>query len=577
MRIGLALFCSALFAFDAYAAPQLSAATAPDARSVAVGSPATVFATILNTGDETAQNCAVAKAFDDTSPTVVSYQTVDNSNQLVGTANTPIDIPASGRQGFLVVVTPTGLYNGRVALVFDCNNGSALGLPGINDLQLTAESGSPPDLVTILVTPSDDGVVRVDQAGGAAAAGGAVVNIGGGPAQITASPVLLGLQADTDLQVDLCLSNPATGACIGPRASAVDLTVGNSAQTFSVFLLSDSILGVPLYPGEIRLGVEFRDQSNDGRPGTLRGSSSVAYTAPSAQGLTPSNSPLLGRYSFVMRDEDDDPGGLSLQRGDIFFDETGRGVGAFDIEFGVDTLTQVFVIDGIYDYTNPGQPTLSGTLHFMDSPLEEINFARSTITLNFDVLSGMRGSYAFDSISRPGEDVSGTSSYSYFTDVGRISAIRTGRRPHYVECPTNQLNPFDGAFFRVFFGTRPEPDQIPDGYVGIGTSEARDPDNPEATRSYGLSDATTSPDEDSYIFVGDNIRLEEKWVSGADAFHPYQYGEIQMTGAQVRLPNGTLLQIEFAYVDQCSEDGFSIVAISGDKAFAMHFQRIPDQ
>jgi len=89
----------------AYADTTLAAAVLPTSRSVQTGDTATLFATIINAGSETATGCRIEQ------PTGMaanfSYQTTNPlTNESTGQANAEVSIPAGGSQSFVVAMTP---------------------------------------------------------------------------------------------------------------------------------------------------------------------------------------------------------------------------------------------------------------------------------------------------------------------------------------------------------------------------------------------------------------------------------------------------------------------------------------
>ena len=101
MRIFIAAACLALaFTAAATAQTRLVSATLPGSRAVQAGAPATLFAALINAGDETAENCAIAidAAYSGPVDAELSYQTADAANQLTGTPDTPVDIAPGATQ-----------------------------------------------------------------------------------------------------------------------------------------------------------------------------------------------------------------------------------------------------------------------------------------------------------------------------------------------------------------------------------------------------------------------------------------------------------------------------------------------
>lgn len=166
--------------------PSLNAAVLPYARAVQVNDTASAFGTVINNGTATANGCSVSLPAG--IPAAFSYQTTNASNVLVGSPNTPVDIPAGGAQSFVFGIKPTAsLFSTEIGLVFDCaNSNPAPSYTGLNTLILTASPTPPPDLVAIGATPSNDGVVRLNSPTATGFFATAAVNIGSG-GTVTAS------------------------------------------------------------------------------------------------------------------------------------------------------------------------------------------------------------------------------------------------------------------------------------------------------------------------------------------------------------------------------------------------------
>jgi YVTN family beta-propeller protein len=246
----------------------LNAAVLPSSRSVQVGSSATLFGTIINSGPGTASNCRVAPAT--SAPATFTYQTTDPAtNGLTGTANTPMNIPQGGAQSFLLAFTPSAAFGPTdVAFSFFCSNAvAAASYSGVNTLLLSASATPVPDVVAIALTATNDGILHVPGSNGSGALAVAIANVGSGDA--------LTVQADTGgaslpLMLTLCQTNPATAACLATPSSMVPTTVnGNGTATYSVFAKATGT--VPFMPAANRIFIRFVDSG-----GVTRGSTSVA-------------------------------------------------------------------------------------------------------------------------------------------------------------------------------------------------------------------------------------------------------------------------------------------------------------
>jgi hypothetical protein len=252
-------------------AATLAAAVLPSSRSVQVGTVASAFATIINTGSTTALGCSIAP-----SPPIAgatfSYQATDPStNRPTGTPNTPVDIPPSASQfrTFLITFTASTPFAPLdVHLNFQCSNAPAAPvLTGLNTLLLSASSNPVPDIVALAATLNNDGIVNIPGASGAGAFAVATVNVGTA-GQITVSADTGG--AKLPVTVLLCQTNPVSGQCTSAMGASVTTTIGaGETPTFGVFVFGSGAIGFD--PAASRIAVRFRDAQ-----GVMRGSTSVA-------------------------------------------------------------------------------------------------------------------------------------------------------------------------------------------------------------------------------------------------------------------------------------------------------------
>ena len=254
----------------AVAAPTIVAAVLPASRSVSVGTPATAFATIINTGPDTATSCRIVPAMALPTPTTFMYQATDPAtNAVIGTPNTPIDIASGKAQSFVVTLTATGVMRpDEFRLFFLCSNrAAALIAAGLNTLLFSASVTPVPDIVALAATLNNDGIVNIPGTTGTGAFAVATVNVGA-TGSITAS-------ADTgnaSLPVNIFLrqTDPAIGQCISTIGNSVTTQINaNATPTFGIFVQGGG--NVPFDPAGNRIFVRFKDAG-----GVTRGSTSVA-------------------------------------------------------------------------------------------------------------------------------------------------------------------------------------------------------------------------------------------------------------------------------------------------------------
>jgi len=229
-------------------------AALPGQRVHTQGNPGvTFFATTINNGTTTAVDCGLALASLLTAD--FSYQTTNTANELVGTINTPVDIPAGSAQSYLFTITPTQSFPAtEVALDYDCTNTDPVTvISGVNTVNVLALDDPSPDVIAITLTPSSDGIARIPGTSGSIAVAMASVNVG------TAGDIIVATDTngvDLGTTVTLCQTEPTTGACLSPPAAEVPLTIGAGATpTFSFFITASQ--AISLDPAVNRLNVRF--------------------------------------------------------------------------------------------------------------------------------------------------------------------------------------------------------------------------------------------------------------------------------------------------------------------------------
>jgi hypothetical protein len=247
----------------------LYSAVLPASRSVSVGGTATAFATIINAGATMAEGCTLAPST--ALPGHFVFQTTHPAtNAVTGTANTPINVPAGGVQSFVIAFRPYAAFSPvDFQLEFSCYNAPAAGVTvGLNTLLLSASSTPVPDVVALAATVTGDGIANIPGVSGDGAFAVASVNVGeGGAIVVTADTGA----ASLPIRLELCETNPASGACLQSSGASVVTTIaGGATPTFGIFLHGTGT-AVPFDPATNRVFVRFRDAS-----GAVRGATSVA-------------------------------------------------------------------------------------------------------------------------------------------------------------------------------------------------------------------------------------------------------------------------------------------------------------
>ena len=241
----------------------LAASVLPASRSV-FNTTATAFATIINGGSVTATDCRLVPQTN--TPTSFTYQTTNPAtNGLTGTANTPADIAPGSFQTFAFFFDPVAAFDPiDVVIAFDCANSAPAPITnGLNTLLLASGSGPVPDIIALAATITP-GIVEIPGATGTGLFAVATLNAGV-TGTITASAT-----GAAGVSVQICETNPLTGACISTIGPTVTTSIAaNATPTFAFFVAGSG--NVPFDPANNRVSVVFTDGG-----GVTRGATSVA-------------------------------------------------------------------------------------------------------------------------------------------------------------------------------------------------------------------------------------------------------------------------------------------------------------
>jgi sugar lactone lactonase YvrE len=249
----------------------LLASVLPGGRSVAADAPATVFATILNTGATDLATGGVTLG--PTAPSALSLDfqaTNPATNQPVGALNQTVAIPANGAASFLLTFQSAGaLTASGLGPVFGCDNVQPAPVtPGVSTVDLAFSTMPVADIVALAATAPQPGIVSVPfskQLPGAFAV--ASINVGvAGTLTVTADTGA----ATLPLSILLCPTDPSSGRCLAPLAASQPVTIDAGATpTFSVFITAAA--PVAFAPATSRIFLRFLDAS-----GQSHGSTGVA-------------------------------------------------------------------------------------------------------------------------------------------------------------------------------------------------------------------------------------------------------------------------------------------------------------
>ncbi len=244
---------------------RLRSAVLPTSRYVSTNTAATAFMTVINPGSVDGSNCIIEHhgPYRDS----FSYQTTDPAtNALTGSADTPVDIPAGSYQTFMISITPEADITDtvRFAPYATCDNlPMPLVSPGLNTIDLGADTANGPDLIALAATVNGNGIVDIP-AGRRGVFSVATLNLGGAGA-VTVRAISLDPALPATAQV--CQTAP-DASCMAPPADSLTLNIADGdTPTFGVFVSTDFVT-----PFNARQRLQFQMRVND----EVRGSTSVA-------------------------------------------------------------------------------------------------------------------------------------------------------------------------------------------------------------------------------------------------------------------------------------------------------------
>jgi hypothetical protein len=263
-------------------APRVVSSVLPITRSVQNGTAATAFATVINptATQSTATQCRLRLG--GSTGGQFSYQTTDGSNALTGTANTPVDIAAGGVQNFVFSVTSAGDFADNQGLgqasandetnlfieAYCTNRRSAEYVLGLNTLTFTSSTNAVPDIVA-LATSGDPGRVNVPTTGNMVGVFAVAISNVGAAGTIDVSADTGGRTLAIQ-NIEVCPTDPNTGACTAARAATAQVNVGaNGTATFGIFVRGNG-QAIDNDPARNRVFVRFAEG------GAARGATSVA-------------------------------------------------------------------------------------------------------------------------------------------------------------------------------------------------------------------------------------------------------------------------------------------------------------
>ena len=324
----------------------LFSAVLPGSRSPGVNQTATAFATIINAGPTTAAGCTIAPITE--LPMDFLFQTADATNTLTRQADAPVDIPIGAAQAFVIALTPTDIIPPTdIELAFACVNGAPVEPKvGLNTLLISASDPATVDVIGLVATPNNNGIVDLPENVGALAAFSmATINVGAA-GSVTATMNTGSVTLPMALTICETTGDPL-GACLQPRSATVTTSMEtDGTATFAVFVEWQE--DIPFDPANNRIFVQFEDDT-----GARRGATSVAIRSVAAINTGPARLTNLTSATFAFSSESGSAFECSLDSQDFVacssptvYENLADGVHTFQVRtVGGDAATWTWRVD----------------------------------------------------------------------------------------------------------------------------------------------------------------------------------------------------------------------------------------
>ncbi|MCZ7394654.1 MAG: hypothetical protein ABOK23_01145 [Candidatus Methanoperedens sp.] len=241
--------------------PAVVSSITPNSRNAQVGTPVTIFMSVINGGTGTATGVSIAQASG--LPVTVSYQQW-NGTAFTGSPNTSVDIPSGSTANFVLSINATATFNSS-SMTFNVSstNGATAPISGVNTLTISASTVPTADIIMMATGTLDY------RTGVGTPTAFAVATSNVGTANATGVSFTVQVPSSiTGLAYQVNETNP-DGSIKGP---ATGLTIAVGAQpTFAVFLTPTQPIAYD--PANNRIMLELMDVN-----GKIIGAQSVAVS-----------------------------------------------------------------------------------------------------------------------------------------------------------------------------------------------------------------------------------------------------------------------------------------------------------
>ena len=230
----------------------------PYSRTVASGSVATAFVSVINPASTGTPALGCGLRVHGANPAQFAFQRTDPAtNAVIGNAGDLADIPVGGVQSFVMSFSQAGATNfSDLQIDTSCRNrGSAPVIAGVNTFRFASTAIPLADIVALAATIGNNGIVSLPPGGGAGAFSVATANLGSVSSVVVTAEA--GANAPAFQTLEICRTNAISGQCETPRAASLtQLFQPGQTLTFAAFIRSNA--PVANDPANNRVFVHFR-------------------------------------------------------------------------------------------------------------------------------------------------------------------------------------------------------------------------------------------------------------------------------------------------------------------------------
>jgi hypothetical protein len=227
----------------------------PTSRSVVVGTPATIYHTVVNAGTTTATNVALSMSPQPLG-TFTYYQTICSTNAMTGAANPLLTLAPGAALCYALFFTPSAAFSATSVQIRAQSDNAPYStlVSGVNTWLLRSSATAGPDIIALTTTTDFHQVA----CSGTNAFAVALSNVGAAATgDITASVHTGGVSLP--ITYTAFETTPATGVVIGDHI--FQSVVANDTRTMVVTVTFNGCIA--FNPGANRIFIDFRDSLNN--------------------------------------------------------------------------------------------------------------------------------------------------------------------------------------------------------------------------------------------------------------------------------------------------------------------------